>query len=397
MTSKEGAKRKASEVIDLIDDSDTEDDVMYPLLAEKGREVINLVDSNDDSDDEPPKLLASKPPAKMRKQQLPSWEVVLLVDSREPVDYFNKLSQAGVKCERRCLATFDFLWVGRHTTATTTTTTAITSSNDQVDEFVLGHGCERKKMKDLACSLNSISKVTGLIRSVYQRLKMNNSGVDNKFFIVQGAIKDMYTRTHIYNVFTMRKRVHEHIKEMREDGYTVNFFPQDAAAQIVDFLREKHRHLESQLANKKPLDSYMTLTAMTERADWVTKLGSAKKILPRGTFGEKKMQLILSEFPTSFKAEYDRDSAAIVQRLAALNTDKRSGISKRTAQILCTNLFEAVARTKNAPKAASVPVTPEVSLDVPDSSTVIGRRRLFSAQPGAEETREASSWVPLAL
>jgi ERCC4-type nuclease len=321
---------------------------------------------------------------------------VLLVDSREPVDFFNKLSEAGVTCERRVLATFDFLWVGRCTTATATTTTDITSSKDQVDEFVLGHACERKEIRDLAHSLNNNNKTTGLIRSKYQRLKMDNSGVENKLYIVQGAIVDLY-KTHMQHDFTMRKRVHEHIKDMERDGYTIYFFPQDAATQIVHFLRDMHRYLESQLANKKPLDSYMTLTAMTERADWVTKLGSAKKLLPRGSFGEKKMRMILNEFPTSFKMIYYRDSAAIVQRLASLNTDKRSGISKSTAQTLCTNLFGVVARTKTTPKAASIPVTPETSQDVADSSAVTAKRRLFSALPRAEETRESSSWVPLPI
>jgi hypothetical protein len=182
MTSEEGAKRKAtshpSEVIDLVDDSDTEDEGMHLLLVDKGREVINLVD---DGDDEPPVLLASKPRTKMLKTMLPPWEVVLLVDNCEPVDFFNQLSQAGVTCERRRLVTFDFLWVARRCTTTTTTTTATATaatatttvtttaptaagSKYQGDEFVLGHACERKEINDLANSLDQKNKSTGLNR-----------------------------------------------------------------------------------------------------------------------------------------------------------------------------------------------------------------------------------------
>jgi ERCC4-type nuclease len=363
MTSKEGTKRKAAiyplEVIDLVDDSDTEDAGVHLLLVARGPEVINLVDN----DDEPPVLMASKPRAKRRKTMLLSWEVVLLVDDREPVDYFTQLSQAGVKCERRRLATFDFLWVARRCTTTTTA-----SSKDQVDEFVLGHACERKVITDLANGLNVKNKTTGLVRTVYQKLKMSNSGVENKFYIVQGQIKDLF-KAHMQCDIMMRKRVHEYIKTMEEDNYTVTFFAQDAATQIVDFLRGIHQRVESQIANKQPPDTYMTLKAMIERADWVTALGSARKSLAQGTLGEKKLQLILREFPTSFKAEYNRDSASIVQRLTSLETDKRRGITNITAQTLCTNLFGVAAahpRTEHVPKAASIPVTPEASQDMAD-------------------------------
>jgi hypothetical protein len=368
MTSKEGAKRKAanylSEVIDLVDDSDTEDEGIHLLLVDNGHEVINLVDNDDDGS---PVLLASKPRSRMRKTILPSWKVVLLVDVSEPVEYFNQLSQAGVLCERRGLVTFDFLWVARRCTP------GVASSKDEV-EFVLGHGCERKEINDLVNSLNTKNKTTGLVRTAYQRLKMNNSGVENKFYIVQGAIKDMY-KTQFQCDLGMAKRVHLYTKTMEEDGYTVQRFAHDGATQIVDFLRGMHQHIELQVANKQPPDTYMTLKALIERADWVTELGSA-----RGVLGEKKLQLILREFPTSFKTEYNRDSAAIVQRLASLESDKRRGISNITAQALCTNLFGVAAvhpRTEQAPKAASIPVTPEASQDMADNPTVTAKRRLF--------------------
>jgi hypothetical protein len=108
MTSREGAKRKAprypSEVIDLVDDNDTEDAGL--VLGDTRREVINLVDDNDES----------KPRANLCKTIRQSGEAVLLVDDREPVEFFNQLRQAGVTCERRRLATFDFLWVARRCT-----------------------------------------------------------------------------------------------------------------------------------------------------------------------------------------------------------------------------------------------------------------------------------------
>jgi ERCC4-type nuclease len=352
MTSKDCAKRKAvhhpSEVIDLVDDSsDTEDEVMHLLVDDKGREVIDLVKEREDVD-EPP----------LRKIVLPWWEVVLLVDDREPVAFFNQLSQAGVRCERRRLATFDFLWVARRCSATNTTA-SIGEDDGNVDDFVLGYACERKEINDLAHSLNNKSKSTGLVRNVYQKLKMRNSGVEHKFYLVQGNIKDLYKTAHMQWDFAMGKRVHENIKAMERDDYTVVKFAQDAVTHIVDFLRQTHRHVELQVANKKPPDTYMTLTVMIERADWATELGVARKSLPRGALGEKKLQLILSEFPTSFKTDYDRDSAAMVQRLASLETDKRKGVTKSTAEALCTNLFGVV--TEHATKGASVPVTPEAS------------------------------------
>jgi hypothetical protein len=112
---------------------------------------------------------------------------------------------------------------------------------------------------------------------------------------------------------------------------------------------------------KNNLPARMTLVAMTERADWVTELSSARKSLSRGTLGEKKLQMILRDFPTSFKTEYNRDSAAMVQRLASLETDKGRGITKSTAEKICTTLFgvaTAPLRMEHALKAASVPVTP---------------------------------------
>jgi hypothetical protein len=179
---------------------------------------------------------------------------------------------------------------------------------------------------------------------------MRNSGVENKFYIVQGdikdlykTIKDLYKTAHMQWLPDMGKRVYQNIKEMERDDYTVFHFAQDAVTQIVDFLRQNHRLVESQVANKQPPDTYMTLTAITERADWVTELGIARKSLPPGALGEKKLQLILSEFPTSFKTDYVRDSAAMVQRLASLETDKRKGITKTIAEMLCTNLFGVVA------------------------------------------------------
>jgi hypothetical protein len=63
----------------------------------------------------------------------------------------------------------------------------------------------------------------------------------------------------------------------------------------------------------------------------------------------KKLQLILSEFPTSFKTDDVRDSAAMVQRLTSLETDKRKGITKTIAETLCTNLFGVWGCCNGAP------------------------------------------------
>jgi hypothetical protein len=54
---------------------------------------------------------------------------------------------------------------------------------------------------------------------------MNNSGVENKVYIVQGKLKDMYKKSHYQCDRVMAKRVHQYTKTMEEDGYTVRLFP----------------------------------------------------------------------------------------------------------------------------------------------------------------------------
>jgi hypothetical protein len=51
-------------------------------------------------------------------------------------------------------------------------------------------------------------------------------------------------------------------------------------------LRQNHRLVESQIANKQPPDTY-DLDSHTERADWVTELGIARKSLPPGAWWEE--------------------------------------------------------------------------------------------------------------
>jgi YtoQ family protein len=286
---------------------------------------------------------------------LPPWEVVLLVDDREPIEYVNRLIQAGVRCERRRLEVFDFLLVARLCTDTTTVATAAVTKAPQEDEFVLGHACERKKINDLANSLNGKNKSTGFTRSVFQNLKMNHSGIENTFYIVQGEIKDLYSKYFDWYP-DVKRQVRENIRTMGEDGHTVVFFPLDAETEIVDFLRDITRQIELQFANKQPPDThgheYTTLAVMTnERINWVTRLCSS-----RGTLDEKMIQQILNKFPTSFETEYNRDSASVIQRLAYLKTDKEMGIS--IAETLCTDLFgvdAAQPRTEQAPKATNDP------------------------------------------
>jgi ERCC4 domain len=89
-------------------------------------------------------------------EQNESWRVVLLVDSREPPHFLEKLTALQIDCERRPLATFDYLWV-----ATTKRKKSDDSSHlqehhndDNDDELVLDHGVERKEIHDLANGLN---------------------------------------------------------------------------------------------------------------------------------------------------------------------------------------------------------------------------------------------------
>jgi hypothetical protein len=52
----------------------------------------------------------------------------------------------------------------------------------------------------------------------------------------------------------------------------------------------------------------------------------------------------------------------MVKRLASLESDKRKGISKCTAETLCTNLFGVA--TEHATEGTCLLVTPEASRDV---------------------------------
>jgi ERCC4 domain len=352
--SKGAVKRKLPEVINVDDDDYTVEAIAVDILHQsvKEREIIIICD---DDEEESLARMDSNPAA--CKKQAASWEVVLLVDDREPIDFLQRLSQAGIQCERRRLSVFDFLWVAR--------------ARNQAEEMVIGHGVERKKINDLANALNTVTKGTGLSRSVSQKIKMCNSGVENKHYIVQGNIRDL-DEIYFGSDKSIKKRVHENLREMKRDGYTVIEFALGAVPEIVAYLVGIHRHVEVAW-RKQPPSNYMTLAVMTERTDWVTHLCSARKSLPSmQALGEKKLRLILQEFPISFETDYLLDNEAMVVRLASLKTDKRRGLSEDTARSLCSCLFGVATTTAK--------VTPDASIESSSSPHIAStrRRRLFN-------------------
>jgi hypothetical protein len=132
---------------------------------------------------------------------------------------------------------------------------------------------------------------------------------------------------------------------IERDDCTFYFFAQDAATQIVEVLQDKHRHVEMQGANKQLPNAYMTLTAMIERAGWVTEVGSVRKSLPRRALDEKNRKVILDDFPISFKTEYNGGSAALVSRPMSLKTDKQRRYPRvplRNCVRICLELLQRI-------------------------------------------------------
>jgi ERCC4-type nuclease len=110
------------------------------------------------------------------------WQVVLLVDSREPfadqiVDTLRQTSsgapQFELLAERRALKVFDYVWLARR-------------RGNAAEEIVLGHGVERKTVQDLSCSLDRVKGSTGLSRFLLQKLKMDILHAKQSFTSLKG-------------------------------------------------------------------------------------------------------------------------------------------------------------------------------------------------------------------
>jgi hypothetical protein len=134
-------------------------------------------------------------------------------------------------------------------------------------------------------------------------------------------------------------------------GFVVVELDGDDTTAITNFLQTHHAHMHELLYRAPPTthevnnNNYTTMFEMNTRAKWVTKLGKARKALKTHSLGEKRMRLLLDEFPTElafqsgFHTECSRNVALFVDRLVALNPDARKGLSRKVAQSLCFSLI----------------------------------------------------------
>lgn len=283
-------------------------------------------------------------PASRGSKSSSTRSVVLLIDLKEPLEYFNALVAVGVTCERRFLPTFDFLWIAR----------------DDRNEWILNHGFERKTIVDLIASMNA--RANGMPRSLFQKLKMNHSGVTHRHYIVQGKIVDAYRHKQLIPCASMQKRVHQNLKLLEAEGYQMHKFPPDAIDPVVAFLQQWHRKMVAENVLLNNTDALLTYEAMAKRANWTTKVVAARKSLPKPSLGEAKLQCILHEFPLSFESEYLEDDVSIVERLSALRTNgNRPILSAANAQLFCEKLVGKNNKRKTVAAAKLRRTIPKVT------------------------------------
>jgi len=253
-----------------------------------------------------------------------AWDVILLVDHQEPIEYFDALVKAGVRCERRTLPTFDFLWVARNC--------------QHQEERILGHGFERKTIYDMINALNA--KENGMARSIFQKLKMDHSGLTNKHYLVQGNMRDVFRRKHLYPSVHTTRRVHLNMKTMEEEGYEIHTFPLDSLEQVVTLLKAQHEELQTIDLSLKA-ESFLLYKAMVVRVSWTTRVIAARKSIPKPSLGETKLQCILQEFPENFETQYKEDTLGTIKRLSELKSGgNRRIMSAKHAKIYCEKLFD---------------------------------------------------------
>jgi ERCC4-type nuclease len=350
-----------------------------------------------------------------RENRDDTWRAVLLMDSREPRPFLEKLTTAfhssNMDCEQRPLATFDYLWIATRRKKKNHIGDGDDSDHDDEDELVLDHGVERKEIHDLASGLNHGNKTTGLTRSVEQHLKMNQSGVKYKHYVVQGKIANLYQYPFRFNAI-LKKRITKHIcdLELPNSGYQVHRLADSDPRrrnnhdETIDFLQRLHCQVQAQFLQvhqqqqqqQQHLYSHYPLTfcQFTARAAWVTQVASARKVLPKCALGEKKLVLVLHEFlnAEAFRKAYndghddgcgdkkgsgvggDGHKAAMIERLINLQannddgksnkssadtgraTKRRPAFSQSNAEALCAHLVSvttttAATTTKTPPPA----------------------------------------------
>jgi hypothetical protein len=216
---------------------------------------------------------------------------------------------------------------------------------------------------------------------------MNQTGVTHKHFVVQGKIANLYRYPCRFNI-TLKKRITKHIKdlELPVSGYTVHrlawYDPRRRQHidndEAVDFLQKLHHQVQAQFRqrqqqNQQQLQYYYKLTyhEFSERAAWVIKVASARKVLPKGVLGEKKLTAVLQKFlnEQAFRQAYDDAAtgggqAAMVERLASLqmangNANRRQHIfSRSNAEAICAHLVSVTTTATATTTTTTTTTTP---------------------------------------
>lgn len=88
---------------EMTDDGTIRRSVKKRATAKSEPEVIDLVDDSDEDEQKEPiviDLVHDEPPKKKKKTSSSlQCDVVILVDDREPIHFLNRLKEAGVPCE----------------------------------------------------------------------------------------------------------------------------------------------------------------------------------------------------------------------------------------------------------------------------------------------------------
>jgi hypothetical protein len=140
-------------------------------------------------------------------------------------------------------------------------------------------------------------------------------------------------------------RMGQAIHDMKAAGYHIipcSVNPHKVVSpETLGFLQTHHRWIQTNEVPAgtllRPRAEYMTLPEMDERAVWVEQMGRARKVIPKPSLGETKMNLLLREFPEEkhLKVLYQNDPQETIQLVASVKTVVgRRGHFQRECQAL---------------------------------------------------------------
>lgn len=214
-------------------------------------------------------------------------EIVLLIDrqelnhsaSRRVLE--NSLKRAGILCEERPLPAADYLWIMKQ----------------NGEEYVLPFLVERKTAVDLARSISEPTKsFPPLTRAELQMYKMEESGIDNKTWLIEGFTSG---NAQDYVAYLRRDRRDFTVKETND------------LRETIDFLADTHRTVTDYAQKHPPSSTTLTYFELWDRIDdalhdpsFLWKL----RLLQVDGVGNLESKAIVKTFPSedAFKRETKR-------------------------------------------------------------------------------------------